>query len=614
MRVAVASLLLAVSAAGPAQRYSAPAAAEGLIVGQVIDATSGRPIAGAIVGIFGAALQALSSGQQTPGRPRVLTGGDGRFFFRDLPRGSFTINTTKSGYIDGASGRRRPGGPAQSITLADGERIGDIIVRMWKCGAMTGTVVDEMGEPVIGVQVRAFRREFAGGRPRYVTGAVWIQPSALTDDRGIYRLGTLMPGDYIVATVGRPVSTSVSMAQELQGRMSSNSADAGAVALPGTSSSTQVGNAAYGLGRGVPIPAPSRDGRLFVYPQTFYPSVPTFPQAMIVSVGAGEERSAIDLQIYPLPTVHVAGTVIAPDGPATVLSLRMFPAMTEDVGLDSDVPTAITDRNGAFEFPAVSAGQYLIRATVRPPRPDPRVPLAGVLWLEMPIAVGRGDIEELVLSLQPGLRVSGRLEFEGNAPRPAATRLQQVLVAVEAAVAPPNAVTQVPGRVDANGQFTAAGATPGQYLVRVVSPEGWMFKSATYRGRNVSDEPFDLETDANDIVITFTDRWTGMHGIVQGARVPDPEATVLIFPMDPQAWTNYGLGSRRVRSVRASRSGDYTVHSIPAGDYYVVAIPDERAADWQDPAFLSSLTSVATRVTIGDGDQKLVGLRTREVR
>jgi len=84
--------------------------------------------------------------------------------------------------------------------------------------------------------------------------------------------------------------------------------------------------------------------------------------------------------------------------------------------------------------------------------------------------------------------------------------------------------------------------------------------------------------------------------------------------MDQQAWTNYGLNSRRVRSVRTSRSGDYNVHSIPVGDYYVVAISDERAADWQDPVFLQSLTSGASRVTIGEGENKLVGLRTREVK
>jgi hypothetical protein len=190
-----------------------------------------------------------------------------------------------------------------------------------------------------------------------------------------------------------------------------------------------------------------------------------------------------------------------------------------------------------------------------------------------------------------------------------------VPVLLEAARVTADGATQVTGRVDANGQFTTLGAKPGRYFVRIGgSPEGWMFKSATWRGRDVSDEPFDLDSDANDVVITFTDRWTDMHGIVLGLRGPDPDATVLIFPMEQQAWTNYGINARRVRSVRTSRSGDYRLHSIPAGDYYVVAIPEDRAADWQDPGFLASLTAVATRVTISDGDQKLVGLRTREVR
>src|SRR4029453_15392894 len=102
--------------------------------------------------------------------------------------------------------------------------------------------------------------------PRYVTGAGSIQPSAVTDDRGIFRFGSLIPGDYIVATAGRAVAMSVSMAQELQDR-GPGVADIGPVSLPGTSSAVQIGNAAYGLGGGVPIPAPSREGRLLVYPQ-----------------------------------------------------------------------------------------------------------------------------------------------------------------------------------------------------------------------------------------------------------------------------------------------------------------------------------------------------------
>ena len=605
MRTALACVL-AVTAVQAVQRYPAGPAA-GLIVGQVIDAGSGRPIAGAIVGITGS-----GGGRSSPDTPAVLSTSDGRFFFRDLPAGTFSITATKMGYVDGASGRRRPLGPSQSITLAEAERVGDVLVRMWKCAAITGIVTDEMGEPVVGVRVRGFRREFAGGRPRYVAATGAIASGTMTDDRGVYRFGGLVPGDYVVVTSGRPVAVSLSMAQELQGR----GAGGGPVALPGSAASTQLGNVVYDMGRGLATPLPSRDGRLFVYPQTFYPSVPSFPQAMGVSVGVGEERSAIDLQIHPLPTLRVAGTLIGPEGVATGVSLRMSSKASEDVGFDTDVPTAITDRNGNFEFPAVPTGQYVIRASVRIAPTDPRMPLAGALSLEAPVAIGRADVEGLVLVLHSGFRVSGQFEFEGAAPRPPASRLQQVPVVLEAASASANAESEVQGRVDSDGRFATSGAPPGRYLVRVAgSPEGWMFKEATYRGRNVSDEPFELDGDASDVVITFTDRWTGLHGVVQGQRgAPDSDATVLIFPTNQDGWTDYGLNPRRVRSVRTSRAGDYSAHSIPPGDYYVVAIPDDRASDWRDPAFLLSLTSVAARVSISDGDQKLVGLRTREVR
>src|SRR6185295_7450139 len=57
-----------------------------------------------------------------------------------------------------------------------------------------GTVVDEIGEPAIGVEVRALRRVFASGRARYQASGA----TGTTDDRGTFRMPSLQPGDYIV--------------------------------------------------------------------------------------------------------------------------------------------------------------------------------------------------------------------------------------------------------------------------------------------------------------------------------------------------------------------------------------------------------------------------------
>src|SRR6476619_4209527 len=106
MRVAIGFVLLALTGVQSVQRYPAAGPASGLIVGQVVDAGSGRPVAGAIVTILG------SGGARSPADTvSVLSTSDGRFFFRDLPPGTFAITATKMGYVDGASGRRRPLGP-----------------------------------------------------------------------------------------------------------------------------------------------------------------------------------------------------------------------------------------------------------------------------------------------------------------------------------------------------------------------------------------------------------------------------------------------------------------------------------------------------------------------
>src|SRR5688572_252203 len=64
----------------------------GLIVGQIVEAGSSRPIAGALVTLNLRASRPI----------RALADGQGRFVFRDLPKGSYGLTATKPGHVDGA--------------------------------------------------------------------------------------------------------------------------------------------------------------------------------------------------------------------------------------------------------------------------------------------------------------------------------------------------------------------------------------------------------------------------------------------------------------------------------------------------------------------------------
>jgi hypothetical protein len=176
-------------------------------------------------------------------------------------------------------------------------------------------------------------------------------------------------------------------------------------------------------------------------------------------------------------------------------------------------------------------------------------------------------------------------------------------------VLPPTVSFTAPS--DPEDSFRMGGPGPGRYRVRVPnSPAGWMFKAAMLNGVDVSETPFELTRDISGLVLQFTDRWSGMSGSVQGQNAGD--ANVLVFPTDAQAWDD--ANSRRLKNVRANDRGEFGIGSLPPGNYYVIAVREEDAVDWRDPAFLEMLARIATQVTILEGEHKKLDLQVREVR
>jgi protocatechuate 3,4-dioxygenase beta subunit len=285
-----------------AGRGSIVGQARGLIVGQVIDAVTGKPLRDAIVSIT---TDSEGARAESPAAVPILTSADGYFVFRDLARGAFVIRAAKQGYTDGLAGRRRPGGPAQPVTLAEGQRVGNIAVRMWRPAALTGTVVDEADEPLVNVRVRAFRRTIGAGRPRFVGAA-----TATTDDRGEYRLGGLLPGEYIVLMPAKQVVMSQASARDTQAGGARPSREFG-VERSASDKAILTAGSVISLD-GSPLAPLGDTDRILIYPPTFHPSALTIGLTVPLTVAAGEERGGVDLQLHSAPTLRVSGFLVGP--------------------------------------------------------------------------------------------------------------------------------------------------------------------------------------------------------------------------------------------------------------------------------------------------------------
>ena len=652
LRASFAVLIAAlVAAPAPSAAPQRPAggrpeqpSARGLIVGQVIDAHTGRAVPGAVVSLTGGPGGSSSETISAPpgfglvpdgpaGQRRVLATADGRFVFRDLAPGAYNVTARKSGHIEGAHGRRTPFGAARSVVLAEGERVADIDIAMWKHAAISGTVIDEAGEPVVGIEVRAMRRTIVAGRRRFNDAG-----RTQTDDRGMYRLPMLAPGDHIIAIVSTQVAVPASTLEDLRRALDTRDTprtaalravfEAGAsAASPGASTAVQVGDMVRTVARSHMPPPPAADGTVFVYPTMFFPSGGASDDANLVGVTSGEDRNGVDFQLKPVPATQIAGQVFAPDGPAQGVVVRLVSGESNDFSTELDAATTVTAGDGSFTFLGVPAGTYVLQVQ-RTPRPvmpnapttiiqsgngmmimtsspgtnvEPQYSDEPMLWARVPITVEDRPQSGIEIALQTVGRIRGRVVFDGAASRPRGEELTRIAVRAETAEGRSPRVP--PMRVDRLGSFTSTGLPNGKYLLSAVgAPPGWTFKGAMLEGRDVSDLPLELgSSDVGMVAITFTDSPAALTGTVrtpQGA--PDPDATVLVFPAEARMWTEYGAMGRRFRSARAGKSGAYNVSGLPPGSYAVIALPDELTADWQDPARLEALARQATRVQIED--------------
>jgi len=534
----------------------------GVIAGVVTtDEAQPRPLRRARVTVGGAGLTA----------PRTaITGDDGAFRIDRLPEGRLTLTAAKEGFITMAYGATRPGRPGTPVTVGAQQAV-RIDLRMPRGGVITGTVTDMDGQPAHGIAVTALASRFfspTGERRHVSTGT----SAGTTDDRGVYRIYGLPAGEYVIAAEPARVQVNPVI---------------GEVRL-------LAGNA----------PSPTR----LALTKVFHPSVTDFSRAARIAVRAGEERTGIDVQLQYVPLATISGTVTAPPGvgQGTILLVR-----ADDVtGFDS---TRITrqDSDGRFSVPSVPPGQYrvIVRGAGMPPARETPPPHYALL----DIAVNGEDISNLAIVLEPGLTVSGQVVFESETPAAALPVTLRVPIPTATPIA--SGGLSLPALQIEGNRFTLAGIIPGSYrlpgIVRGVnSPIGkWWLKSLVVDGRDILDAPLDIRQGTDSAVATFSDRGSGVSGVVTDATgAPVEGVNVIAVPLDRAFWF---YGSRRIGAMRSGRDGRYSVQNLPPGEYRVATATDLEQWEWYDPEVLERLLLAGTPVKITGPERVTLDLQIK---
>jgi protocatechuate 3,4-dioxygenase beta subunit len=588
-----------------------------VIVGRVLELGSERPVGGAIVTLTGqvdATSRPLSPEPgrgPTPPSASVMTTMSGAFVFRNLPAGLYSATTRAFGYVNADF-------PATVIDLQNSQKPLEVPLHVWKYASISGRVVDERGEPVAGVAVDALRRTTSGGGALTRRGV-----TALTDDRGEYRLAQLLPGDYVAAVLSTTTTLPESVAALLDPSASNretSSATMFELLQSGLARTygcpTCFGNANEGahvggfvLQRpGPPVP-PAPDGRPLGFANTYYPGTTVAANATALTLGSGDARNDVDLVVQLVPTVAVAGSLIGPDGPLPHVAVRLAGPGTDLNDLDPPgVATAVTDARGAFMFLAVVPGDYTLSAAQQITT-NGATTTSRPLFVSHPISVSDAGVAGLTLAMQPGLRMSGRVDFRGTSGatiRPTsrqAVALQpldaQVWRTLQAVVQP-------------DGTFQSAGDPPGRYTINAFAAPGWYWQSTTLAGRPVPDDVIQLaSSELSSLVLTFGQTTNHVSGRVSDSNgAPDGDAAVIVFPADSTAWREGIFTSRRERKVYASSTGSFDISTLVPGEYYVAAVSRGLTLNWQTPQFLERLMGSATRVSLGPEEQRNLTLRS----
>jgi len=152
----------------------------------------GKPLSGVVVTIE------RYSGKLEPKPLRDKTDAEGLFRIKGIPPGECYLRPHAYAFVLAESESNIPN--SKRLVLGPGESVDGVTLELVRGAVMTGRVVDERGQPVVGARVGLLKPRGEGERyAQYVGPSLQSSDVGETDDRGVYRIFGAPAGRFIVA-------------------------------------------------------------------------------------------------------------------------------------------------------------------------------------------------------------------------------------------------------------------------------------------------------------------------------------------------------------------------------------------------------------------------------
>jgi protocatechuate 3,4-dioxygenase beta subunit len=504
--------------------------------GHVFAADSGQPLRKAQVRIF--------AGDIRENR-MATTDAEGRYEFKEVRAGRYTISANKGSYVGLSYGQQRTSDAPKPLQILDNQTVERVDLSLPQGGVITGRIVDEFGEPMSDVQIAPQTYQTIQGQRR-------LMPSgrqASTNDVGEFRLFGIPPGQYYLTATWR-----------------SND------------------------------PTNSEDKT--AYAPMYFPGTDSIAQARRLTLAAGQQVSDIVMSLKPMRATRVSGTATTSDGRPMTGSIMVM----SSGGFGFNMAAAGPIRpDGTFSVNGIAPGEYTLRAQSFGPAGPAASETATVT-----ITAAGDDITDLRIVAAKPSTASGHIVVD---PAIAASLPPALMIAPIPLEFGAMSMGTMPGRMSDDGAFELKSGPGKMRIVLAGPSTGWTIRSVHLNGSDVTDTGIEFKPneDITGLEVEITNKLTIISGLVtngRGETVKDYSA--IAFSQDREKWKITG---RYQGTGRPDQDGRFKISGLAPGDYYIIALDKIEQGQSSDPDFLEAIRTRATAITVHEGETRTVDLR-----